>query len=429
VKRDSVLGRSEGKRPRELSVAGERVAKRRRFGDSEIEDDEKEEMEFDAAGDMAVGFKEDEYDDESVFPPEDYDECGMFPQEEEEEEEEEDDDIEHQDYTPAYTRTPSSRGRRSASYLEDEDNPSADMSFNTALRVTDDPLPTPPLRRLTTLPSTLYLPSEMSTATLVDQNWDTSYISLLQHIALRGREALLPHLLFLEYRYLPPVLFAPDNPSAYLTSLRGDHYRSGKALHALFDLGARVRDRASLHDPLLPPEPVVRKAVKAYMKWIYKDADFRPWPRSAIPLLVTVYASGDVPASAIRSRASEKCRRLARRWYEALRIHRSVEISPGSETTTTIYPMPTIFALVCSRTMVALMAFDPKRERGLDEEICTPMAYFDFAEGDYDVWNGLALGLVGCHVRNEMVLWREQCGIGERESGEARERREKDLDA
>jgi hypothetical protein len=78
--------------------------------------------------------------------------------------------------------------------------------------------------------------------------------------------------------------------------------------------------------------------------------------------------------------------------------------------------------------MVALMAFDPKRERGLEGEVCSPMAYFDFGDADYDVWNGLALGVVGCHVRNELVAWRESAGIGEFERWEMEEE-ESDTDA
>ncbi|KJX93830.1 hypothetical protein TI39_contig4248g00007 [Zymoseptoria brevis] len=419
-RRDSVLEKSLGKRRRESSLGG-RAAKRERLDDSDEEADDEDLSMDDAEEDVegARAGEEDEddgYDEESLFPPEGYSE---------QEEVEEEDDQQYRRRT--HTRTPSSRSQRVASFLADSDQ-EGDMSFNTTIQIEDDSLhDSPPRRRLANAPTNQAL-GEISTTTLLAQGWDSSYISLLQKIALRGREPLLPHLLFLEYRYLPPILFCPDNNSAFLSSLRGNPFGAGKALHTLFDLGGHVRDRVALRDSLRAPEDVVRRAVKGYMKWAYKDSEFRPWPRTAIPLLATIYAPVTVTPAVMRAQATAKCRRLALRWQEALRVHRSVEISPGSESTATTHPLPTIFALVCSRTMVALMAFDSKREKGIEGENCTPMAYFDFADGDYDVWNGLAVAIVGSHVRNELVAWRDATGLGEK-AREEMESEESDPDA
>jgi hypothetical protein len=376
-----------------------------------------DEYEDEATGDARSGIAQDDYDDEE-----------RMSQDQEMDEEDERPRYRYRTRSP-YTQTSSSYDQRSVSFLQDESNQEGDMSFNTSLLVADDSLqPTPPRRRVVNLPASQFLDESISTASLLAKDWDQSYIALLQRIALRGREPLLPQLFFLEYRYLPPILFAASSDSAFLSSMNGRHFHAGKAMSTLFDLGSHVRDRLALDDPTRSPENVVRKAVKSYVKWTYKDSGFHPWPRSAIPLLATVYAPSTVSPSILRDLATRKCRGLASRWFEALRIHRSVEISPGSDSTATTQPLPTIFALVCSRTMVALMAFDPKRERGLEGEVCSPMAYFDFGDADYDVWNGLALGVVGCHVRNELVAWRESAGIGEFERWEMEEE-ESDTDA
>ncbi|EME40918.1 hypothetical protein DOTSEDRAFT_74465 [Dothistroma septosporum NZE10] len=310
--------------------------------------------------------------------------------------------------------TPRSRDEKSTS-LEAEDFED-DESIEKTVVVSEDrytPLP----RRVIDLPKEHGM-RHISTEELRAQGWDDDYITLIQKIGMRGYEPLLPRYIKFEYMFLPDGLFEQTD-DAFIGSVRGfrpgAHFKAGKALTRLFELGGRVRDRAELiadGESTVGPEEQSRKQLNAYVKWAFEDAQIDK--ATAIPILATVFRPAGTEASELRTEATRRCRRLAARYREALRVQRSVEVSPGSRSsmgTILSYELPTFYALVASHTIVALMAYRPEDE---NPEV-KPMAYFDLGEHDHDVWNALAIAILVCHVRDVHIRIATDTQLGLRE--------------
>ncbi|KAF2162733.1 hypothetical protein M409DRAFT_26970 [Zasmidium cellare ATCC 36951] len=277
-----------------------------------------------------------------------------------------------------------------------------------------------PARRVVNLPEMLDM-GHIATDELRLKGWDDDYITLIQKIATRGYEPLLPAYLQFEYSFMPDGLFE-EGDDAFIASTRGEHFKAGKALEQLLELGGRVRDRIYVGGRI-QPEDQVRRQLEAYMKWAFTDADIDN--RSAIPILAVETQPAGTEAPILRASALRKCRRLAARYREALRVRRSVEISPGSrssEGTLLSYPLPTFYTVIASHGVVALMAYRPDAE----ESDLAAMAYFDFKDKNYDVWNCLALAIIVCHVRNVQVRIAEETGLGLRQQGYSEDEAEED---
>ncbi|PPJ56606.1 hypothetical protein CBER1_01837 [Cercospora berteroae] len=315
----------------------------------------------------------------------------------------------HEDFEErsSFLRTPSRRSAtRSpspsfAEYIRDEDELSAD------LRVDDEQFnDTPPKKRVVHIPAELS-GKHISTEELRAKGWDDDYITLMQRIGLRGREPILPAYMKFEYRFLPDGLFHSNDEEAFISSLRNGHFKAGKALQKLLDLGGHIRDRKEVDPQHGRPELEVKRHLKEYLKWAQSDSNLDK--QTAIPVLVQVYAEAGTPGEEMTAMAEDKCRALVKKWKTALEVTRSVEMSPVSRTsdgTLLSYEIPTIYAILASDAIVAIMAYT------VDSDHCQPMALFDYNLKDYDVWNSLALALLVCHVRNVQLRIAEDTDIG-----------------
>lgn len=285
--------------------------------------------------------------------------------------------------------------------------PEDDLSIHTTL-VVDDDFAEPPSRRIATLPEEHHM-RDISDDELRAKGWDDDYITLVQRIALRGYEPLLPSYLKFDYRWLPSELFESSD-DGFIGSVHGRHFKASKALERLFQLGGHVRDRIE-YQGRVSPERQMRRQIRAFNAWAQHDAGIDQ--RTAIPILALKFQSADKDPSILINGATSKCRQLAAQYREALRVHRSVELSPeGSDRTLLSYPLPTFYAIIGSGAKLALMAYDPKKG---PDEVCAPIAFFDFNEVGYDVWNSLALGIAVCHARNVQMVIAEETGIGLRQ--------------
>jgi len=281
---------------------------------------------------------------------------------------------------------------------------------------------TPKRKRIIDLPKE-HESRGVSTEELRAHGWDDDHITLVQHIAMRGFEPLLPKHWKFDYRFMPDALFEQDD-DAFISSVRGDHYRGVMALEKLFELGARTRDRVLL-DGRVTPEEQVRRQLTAYMKWAEADAGLDT--RTAIPLITLEMKPSGTPAAELQENARCKLARLAARYTEAFRVRQSIENSPTTDSTSTklSYPVPTLYAFIASHTVVALAAYrhdDPERK-------VKPVAFFDMKDKDHDVWNALALAIVVCHARNVQVRIAEETGVGVKQHDAPREEPEDDPDA
>lgn len=299
------------------------------------------------------------------------------------------------------------RLRSSSGALGDEDDDA--MSVHRTVVASEDEYV--PKRRVVNLPEMLDM-RHIATDELRLKGWDDDYITLIQKIATRGYEPLLPAYLQFEYSFMPDGLFE-NSDDAFIASVRNEHFKAGKALEQLLDLGSRVRDRIYM-DGKVKPEDQVKRQLAAYMKWAFDDAGIDK--RSAIPILALEIQPAGTDAPLLRASALRKCKRLAARYREALRVQRSVEFSPGSkssEDTVLSYPLPTFYAIIASHSIVALMAYSPDG----DTSELAPMAYFNFKQKELDVWNSLALAIIVCQIRNVHMRIAEETGLGLRQHG------------
>ena len=313
-----------------------------------------------------------------------------------------------------------------ADYSDDEE----DEPEDTTLVVTDEEYAREIARR-----KIVNIPAEhssrgVSTSELIAAGWDDTHIALVQKIAMRGFEPLLPRYYHMDFRYLPDGLYVndDDHEPAFISSLRGEHFHGIKALEKLFSLGGHLRDRIR-YPCNTSPEMEFHKQLKAYIKWADRDSNLDP--ATAIPLLALEMRTSETPIPVVQESARRKMARLHARYATAFRAAPSIETSsptspsstsPSTSTTDPhlTHPIPQIYALMASHTVIALVAYRPDLP-GADAHVKV-VSYHDFQDKDYDVWNSLALALVVCHVRNVQVAVAEATGLGVKPPGwEARQ--------
>jgi len=280
---------------------------------------------------------------------------------------------------------------------------------------------TPNRRKLATLPQDESA-FGVGSQELRDAGWDDDYITLVQRIKLRGREPLMPQRWQFSFRSMPDALFASTN-NAFVSSARMEHFRAEKALEKLFDLGGLVRDSLIPSTPTSPHRQI-RQSIEAYQKWAALDSDLDL--DTVIPVLTLVVRPGNAPASELHEIANHKLANTATRYRKAFRVLQSTEASPASKASSQYsYPIPTLYAIVASHALIAVMAYRPEDPT----PDAKPIAFFDMSLSDYDVWNSLALAITICHARNVQMRIAEDTGLGVKVRGRKHRGASEDPDA
>ncbi|KAK0258611.1 hypothetical protein LTR35_018148 [Friedmanniomyces endolithicus] len=316
----------------------------------------------------------------------------------------------------------------SATHLRSSNSPAAsstsgkgllydsDIDHDTTLIVSEAEYASPIRRKVINLPTEAFSRG-VSTEDLQAEGWTDEHILLVQKLALRGFEPLLPKYWQWDFAYLLDALFEPpgEEEKAFIRSnhsapTNNHHFRGVKALINLMEMSGRVRD-TFLSEGRMRPEVQTRKYVKQFLKWTNQDADLDL--QTGIPVLAFEVQPAGTPHAVIDENARRKMARLHERYREAFRAEPSIENSPSktrSTPNTIAHAIPQIYALIASHTLVALVAFRP--DSHLPEQEVRTVAFFDLRDKDYDVWNSLAMAIVGCHVRDVRVRVAEETGVG-----------------
>ncbi|KAK5117292.1 hypothetical protein LTR62_005909 [Meristemomyces frigidus] len=299
-----------------------------------------------------------------------------------------------------------------------------DFDFDTIIVQTEEKYNQTPLsrRRITTLPDEIFS-GDATTEKLKAAGWKEDHLVLVQKLAGRGFEPLLPHYWKMDFKYLPDALFSQDD-EAFLSSVRSEHMRGIKALDSLFEIGGRVRDRTLFDDGNLSPSQQAVKSVNAFSRWALKDADLDP--HTAIPLMACSSFAVDTPAYTIIAHIHRKMSRLHTRYHEAFRAEPSIENSPTSQSSKLSYPTPQIYGLIASHTLVVLMAYVPSNSANAQDEVKN-VANFDMKDKGYDVWNALAMAIIVCQLRNVQITIKQGTGLGAKVAREEMEVEDPDL--
>ncbi|KAF2772686.1 hypothetical protein EJ03DRAFT_348228 [Teratosphaeria nubilosa] len=282
----------------------------------------------------------------------------------------------------------------------------------------------------------------VDTAKLRADGWGDDHITLVQKLAMRGFEPLMPLVFRDLLNYLPHALFArspEEYQASYIQSGKGErmNYALSKYLDKFMIVGGYVRSRANEDPEMLPTgkdlntrrySPHVRKTsewtiingVLDFMK--YAEERDQPGletrkqqPTCRIPILAQVAAPAGTSPAEMQERAQRKMEALYRRYEAKFRVHQSIEHSTSPPCPTSAltgerlsYPIPQIYCLIATGTVVVLAAYRPD-DRPMPVQTT---AFFDFKEYGYDAWNVLALAIVVCHCRKVVVRIAEDTGVG-----------------
>ncbi|KXL45150.1 hypothetical protein M433DRAFT_161581 [Acidomyces richmondensis BFW] len=253
----------------------------------------------------------------------------------------------------------------------------------------------------------------ISTKELRAQGWCDDHITLVQKIAMRGFEPLMPRYFKDEFTYLPNVLFGNDDEAFIKTikTTQGGRSMGYHVLRPLMILGGAVRIARDNKAVRTPGEEIIKR-VRDYIWRVDKDSGLDT--NHTIPLLAFETKPIGTAAEVMQANILRRMKALHCKYEKAFSAHKSIELSPSSTSTSTTtkltYPIPQIYGLVASHTVVVLMAYRP--DEAAEENQVRTVAIFDYQDPGYDVWNSLALAIVVHHCRNLQLRIAEETGLG-----------------
>ena len=250
--------------------------------------------------------------------------------------------------------------------------------------------------------------------------WDDDHITLVERLTLRGFEPVLPAYWHFNYPWVPEGLFCSDDNS-FVSSVQNELTHSQLAFDNLLEMSSRIRDGILMNDGIPVRQQVLRslperqgkKYIEHFIRYCDKDSGLDL--QTAIPILTIVARPKEVSAQRIQAIARKRLQGYAEQWKEAFRIRQSIEDSPVSRASTVLhYPIPTLYAIIASYNLVALVAYRPEDGENAD---LRSVLLMDNNDRHYDFWNALAVALIVCHVRNVRVRIAEETGIGAKVAG------------
>lgn len=263
-----------------------------------------------------------------------------------------------------------------------------------------------PTARVSTPAESQYTTNSATSSTI----WPADTHNLIQRIKKRGREPILPSHWQLDFSFLPDGLFMPQTSTtpAYISARSDRHFRATKAFADLIEMGARARDDVLLR---IDPEVMLLNRVVRYLQWAEQDSGMQG---KMAKFIDSEYGTKTTPIRDIQDALENKLINLRR----------------GLRRITHGYEMPTVYGLLATHTVIAVVAYNPDHEevRGMRE-----IALFDFGLKDYDVWNAFAMALLVMHIRDCCTKMIEAGVVDVRWDAEIRRARElskkQDIDA
>ncbi|KAH0541318.1 hypothetical protein FGG08_004242 [Glutinoglossum americanum] len=216
------------------------------------------------------------------------------------------------------------------------------------------------------------------------EGWSNDELVLYSRLRMRGREPMLPTHWKMDFETIPGHLFGSEK-KVMINSYCQNSFHATQALHKLFKLGGRVRDRELAK---LPPEPMMKKEIERYIRWSQKDGQFYRKPH--VPILAIITSSRKESEAKLERRIERKLKTLADNYRAA---------PPPQSETGDIRPMPTFYGIIISGNMFGFVTYNsaskdaPIRNVGL----------FDYAKHESDVWNGIAIAYIVIAARNNLI--------------------------
>lgn len=169
-------------------------------------------------------------------------------------------------------------------------------------------------------------------------------------------------------------------------------------------MGPFARDAVLTRAPIRTPEYHIRRSVKKYNQWATKDSGVTHiWNNLSLFEIAAYDAS--VPPDMIEQSMIRKLSKLHGRWNEAFDTY-DEHNSGASNHATAPEETPTLYGVTASHTVMAFVSYVPPTEPNGKASLRT-IAFFDFSNEGYDVWNSLAVAIFIVHCRNRMKQLKE----------------------
>lgn len=235
----------------------------------------------------------------------------------------------------------------------------------------------------------------LDAAHLAKQGWSTADIGLYRKVNTRGLEPLMLLDWKHDFRILPFSFFTNNEAQAYIkpsgrSNVARSAFRGSKALEKVFEMGSVARDDIMCK---IEPHRKMANTFRHFVKWTNDDA-LLTGRNGVLPLIKINAASVSTPIKTLQNRMLNDLMHLDQQWRAARAEKAKAQ------------PLP-LYGVIVSHTVWAVVSFVPDGMPGLD--LSTSDAYlrtigiFNFDDGDYDVWNGLAFAIVAVHARNLLI--------------------------
>lgn len=171
------------------------------------------------------------------------------------------------------------------------------------------------------------------------------------------------------------------------------------ALSSLVTLGGRVRALLEFHKP---QEQLIKRELENYIKWSERDGGYVS--KRFIPLLCLVAGRPGQELPALSQAITDQLEFLAVNHRQALALPSPGRVDELGEPKMFSRPPPVVYGVIIAHCVTVFVTLDSGKLNAKPKTI----AHFDFSNKDMDVWNGFALAILVCMVRNQLMAMRDE---------------------
>lgn len=168
---------------------------------------------------------------------------------------------------------------------------------------------------------------------------------------------------------------------------------------SLITLGGRVR---SLLECRKPQEQVIKKEIENYIKWSERDGGYAS--KRFIPLLCLIAGHPRQDLPTISKAITDQMEFLALKHRQALALPPPGRPSENGEVEMFSRPPPVVYGIIIAQCVTVFLTLDSGKPGAKPKTI----AHFDFSDKNMDVWNGFAVAILVCMVRNQLMASRDE---------------------
>lgn len=170
----------------------------------------------------------------------------------------------------------------------------------------------------------------------------------------------------------------------------------------MITLGSRVR---IIEQCGKPQERLIKKELENYIKWSERDGGYKHL--RYLPILCVVAGRTGQELSTVSKIISDQLQFLALKHRQVLAHPPPGHINELGEVEMFSRQPPVLYGVIIMHSITIFVSLDSSKP---ESELKT-LAHFDFADPDMDVWNGFAVSILVCTVRNYLMSIRDEMEV------------------